>query len=102
MLAAYLFASKGDRRRIEPWILELRPEQSADGDQAYWIGGIRALLGEKEASLTWLRRAAALGNHNYPWFARDKNYDRLRGDADYERIMAGIRREWERYVQLFG
>jgi non-specific serine/threonine protein kinase len=102
MLAAYLFAAKGDPGRIEPWILAFRPDQTADGDQAYWIGGIHALLGENEASLAWLRRAAALGNHNYPWFARDKNYDRLRGDAEYQRVMAGIRREWERYVQLFG
>ena len=31
-----------------------------------------------------------LGNHNYPWFAPDKNYDRLRGDADYERILTYV------------
>ncbi len=42
-----------------------------------------------------------LGNHNYPWFARDKNYDRLRGDADYERILTQVHAEWDRYRRLF-
>ena len=61
-----------------------------------------ALLGEKEAALPWLRRAVELGNHNYPWFSRDRNFESLRGDPDYETILAGVQREWERYRQLFG
>ena len=101
-LAAYICAAQGERQRIDPWILALNPAHSMDGDQAYWIGGIFALLGEKEQSLAWLRRAVALGNHNYPWFRRDTNYDGLRGDPDYEQIVATVRRDWERYVQLFG
>jgi serine/threonine protein kinase len=43
-----------------------------DGDYAYWTGGIHALLGEKEDALAWLRRAVKVGNHNYPWFQKDK------------------------------
>jgi tetratricopeptide (TPR) repeat protein len=102
ILAAYPPASRGERHRIDRAVLEQRPTDVFDGDQAYWIGGIFALLGEKETACTWLHRAVDLGNHNYTFFRRDRNYGRLRGDQEYEGILAGVRREWERYRQLFG
>ena len=57
-----------------------------------------ALLGEKEQALAWLRQAVELGNHNYPWFERDRNYDKLRGDPDYEHILTEVRQHWEHYI----
>jgi non-specific serine/threonine protein kinase len=101
VLAAYVFASKGERHRIDPMVLALEPPQVSDGDQAYWIGGVHALLGERESALAWFQQAVDLGNHNYPWFSRDRNYDALRGDGGYEEILAIARREWDRYRQLF-
>ena len=79
-----------------------KPELVADGDRAYWIGSIYALLGDKVQALAWLRRAIDLGNHNYPWFVRDKNWDKLRGDRDYERMLAESRNHADRYRQEFG
>ncbi len=101
VLAAYLYASRGERQRIDPMIFTLRTDESFDGDQAYWLGGVFALLGDKERALAWLRRAVELGNHNYPWFSRDRNYDRLRGEPEYEDIIAAVRRKWEHYRDLF-
>jgi non-specific serine/threonine protein kinase len=101
VFAAYVYAAQGARDRIDPWILALEPAASFDGDQAYWIGGVFALLGEKKASLAWLDRAVALGNHNYPWFRRDRNYDRLRDDPEYANILDTVRRHWEGYRRLF-
>jgi hypothetical protein len=47
-----------------------------------------------------------VGNHNYPWFQKgknkDKNYDSLRGNPEYQRIMAEVRQHWEQYKQMFG
>ena len=43
-----------------------------------------------------------VGNHNYPWFQKDKNYDKVRGDPEYRRIMEEVRRHWEEYKQMFG
>jgi serine/threonine-protein kinase len=100
--SAFLFASRGERNKVDPKLLKLRPEEVIDGDLAYWSGGVYALLGEKAQALTWLRRAVELGNHNYPWFQRDKNYDKLRADPEYQRIMADVRRRWEHYRELFG
>ena len=100
--SAFLYASRGERNKIDPQLLKLRPEVVTDSDVAYGEGGVYALLGEKGQALTWLRRAVQLGNHNYPWFQRDKNYDRLRGDPEYQGILAEVRRRWEHCQELFG
>jgi TolB-like protein/Flp pilus assembly protein TadD/predicted Ser/Thr protein kinase len=101
ILAAYLYASRGERQRIDPAVFAPGPEESFDGDQTYWLAGVFALLGEQDRALAWLRRAVELGNHNYPWFSRDRNFDQLRGHPEYEEILGMVRREWERYRRLF-
>jgi len=102
VLAGFLYASRGQRDKIDPAVLQNRPEQSFDGDQAYWMGGIYSMLGERETALAWLRRAVELGNQNYPWFQRDKNWDKLRNDPDYKKIMDDVRTRWEGYKQDIG
>jgi TolB-like protein/tetratricopeptide (TPR) repeat protein/predicted Ser/Thr protein kinase len=102
LIAAFVYAARGERDRIDPGIFQRRPEEVVDGDDAYWIGGVYALLGERERALTWLRRTVALGNHDYPWFQRDKNWEKLRGDPEYQRIMEQVRGHWEEYKRTFG
>ena len=51
--------------------------------------------------MLWLGRTIALGNHNYPWFQRDKNFDSLRADPDYQRLMNEIKSHWEEYQRAF-
>jgi serine/threonine protein kinase/tetratricopeptide (TPR) repeat protein len=101
MMSAFFYASRGQREKIDPKIFQYHPEQIADGDAAYWLGGIYALLGDRQRSLIWLKRTIVLGNTNYPWFERDKNYDSLRSDAEYQQIMAGVRQRWEQYQKEF-
>jgi eukaryotic-like serine/threonine-protein kinase len=102
LMSAFLYAARGQRDQIDPNILREKPENVADGDRAYWIGSIYALLGENAQALAWLRRAIDLGNHNYPWFVRDKNWDKLRGDREYQRMLAEVRTYAEKYRQEFG
>ena len=102
MMAAFLYASRGQRDKIDPKISRARPTDVIDGDYAYWTGAVHALLGEREQALAWLRRAVEVGNHNYPWFQKDRNYDSLRGDPEYQRIMEEVRHHWEQYKQTFG
>ena len=59
------------------------------------------MLGDKTMALAFLRRAVALGNHNYPWFQRDKNWDKLRGDPDFENLMREVEGHWKGYVLEF-
>jgi hypothetical protein len=100
-LAAFLYASRGQREKIDARLLQYRPEQIIDGDGAYWQGGIHALLGDRQGALAWFKRTVALGDTNYPWFERDKNYDTLRADPEYQTIMAGVRQRWEAYKKEF-
>jgi len=102
LMSAFLYASRGQRDKIDPNLFLEKPANVADGDRAYWIGSVYALLGDKPQALAWLRRAIDLGNHNYPWFARDKNFDKVRGDRDYERMLAETRNYADRYRQKFG
>jgi eukaryotic-like serine/threonine-protein kinase len=97
ILAAFLYASRGQRDKIDPIVFQRKPEQYVDGDGAYWIGGVYAMLEDKKQALAWLRRAVALGNHNYPWFQRDKNYNNLRNDPEYQKIMEEVRDRLEQY-----
>jgi len=101
IMAAFLYASRKQREKIDPRILQISPAAVVDGDQAYWTGGIYALLGDKQHALEWLKRTVALGDVNYPWFERDKNYDSLRADPEYQAIMADVRKRWEAYRNEF-
>ena len=101
LLAAFLYTSRGQRDKINPLVFSGPAEKQVDGDGAYWIGGIHCLLGDHPQALTYLRRAVELGNHNYPWFQRDKNWDKLRSDPEYQRIMAQVRLKWEDYRRRF-
>ena len=97
VMAGFLYASLKQRDKIDPLIFQRKPEQSFDGDEAYWIAGVYALLGERQAALTWLKRTVDLGNVNYPWFTRDKNFDGMRNDPSYQSIMQDVRKRFETY-----
>jgi serine/threonine protein kinase/Flp pilus assembly protein TadD len=101
MLAAFLYASRRQREKIDPRLLKYRPEDLVDGDAAYWLGGIYALLGDRQHALDFLRRTVAVGDVNYPWFERDKNYDSLRSDSEYQTLVGGVRQRWEKYKKEF-
>jgi TolB-like protein/Tfp pilus assembly protein PilF len=102
VFSAMVHASRGERNRIDPRFFTLKPEEVVDGDLAEWIGAVYALLGEKQTALTWLRRTVQVGNHNFPWFQRDKNWDNLRGDPEFQRIMSEVEGYWKHYNELFG
>jgi len=101
VISAIVHASRGERERIDPRIFQYKTAEVVDGDLAEWIGAVYALLGEKEPALAWLRRAVQVGNHNYPWFQRDKNWDKLRGDPEFQRIMAEVEGYWKHYKEVF-
>ena len=95
-------ASRGERGKIDPRVLALKPEEIVDGDLAEWIGAMYAQLGDNEKALACLRQAVRRGNHNYPWFQRDKSWDRLRGHPEFQRILSQVEGYWKHYTALFG
>ena len=99
---AMVHASRGERDQINPRLFRYKPEEVVDGDLAEWIGAVYALLGEKEPAVAWLRQAVKRGDHNYPWFQRDKNWDKLRSDPEFQRIMSEVEGYWKNYTEQFG
>jgi eukaryotic-like serine/threonine-protein kinase len=69
---------------------EVRQTADTDHDVAYWLASAYAMEGERDEALRWLRRAIELGNENRPWFERDKNWDTLRNDPEYQQIIGSI------------
>jgi tetratricopeptide (TPR) repeat protein len=102
VIAAIVQASRGERGKIDPRVLALKPEEIVDGDLAEWIGAMYAQLGDNEKALACLRQAVRRGNHNYPWFQRDKSWDRLRGHPEFQRILSEVEAYWKHYTDLFG
>ena len=70
---------------------EVKQTADTDHDVAYWLASAYAMEGERDEALKWLRRAIALGNENKPWFERDKNWDSLRADPEYQKIISSIK-----------
>src|SRR5438552_13692896 len=69
---------------------EVKKTADTDHDVAYWLASAYALEGERAESLQWLRRAIELGNENKPWFQRDKNWDSLRDDPEFQKIVGAL------------
>lgn len=99
--AAVVHAARGKRQAIDPAILKLRMQEVINPELAYWISGLYALLGEEATALRWLRHSLDLGNENYPWLERDKNFDGLRTNPEFGRVAKQMREKWERNLKLF-
>jgi serine/threonine-protein kinase len=70
---------------------EVRETANTDHDVAYWLASAYAMEGERDEALIWLRRAIELGNENKRWFLRDKNWESLRNDPEYQEIIESIK-----------
>jgi TolB-like protein/tetratricopeptide (TPR) repeat protein len=60
------------------------------------IGAALAWLGKREEAVRWLTRAANEGYPSYPKFSTDPSLAPLKGQADFEALIARLRKEWER------
>jgi serine/threonine-protein kinase len=69
---------------------EVKATANTDHDVSYWLASAYAMEGERNEALKWLRRAIELGNENRTWFERDKNWESLRDDPEYRRIIQSI------------
>ena len=70
---------------------EVKKTADTDHDVAYWLASAYAMEGERDEALKWLRRAIELGNQNRAWFEKDKNWDSLRDDPEYQQIIQSLK-----------
>jgi eukaryotic-like serine/threonine-protein kinase len=94
---AMCYAMKGDRDRAASLIEEdSMAAAEADSEMAYRLATYFAVDGDESEALHWLRRAIYLGNENYPWFAKNPAWSRLRGHGDFERILEDLKKTYRR------
>jgi hypothetical protein len=65
---------------------------AADHDISYWLACVYALENERDLAFEWLERAITLGNENKLWFESDKNWEHLRDDPRFSKLMQKIER----------
>ncbi len=86
---ALCYAQAGERERGAQLLTpETLAAAEADDEMAYRLATYFAAVGEEGEALRWLRRAIYMGNENYPWFSRNPAWSALRGNSDFERILA--------------
>ncbi len=94
---AMCYLQIGDRERAASLIEEgsLAAAQ-VDSEMAYRLATYFAVEGDESEALHWLRRAIYLGNENYPWFAKNPAWNRLRTHNDFERILEDLKKSFRR------
>jgi eukaryotic-like serine/threonine-protein kinase len=94
---AMCYVQMGSRERGAALIEEgSMAAAEADSEMAYRLATYFAVDGDESEALHWLRRAIYLGNENYPWFAKNPAWNRLRGHSDFERILEDLKRSYRR------
>ncbi|HXG66890.1 MAG TPA: protein kinase [Blastocatellia bacterium] len=100
LFLAYCYLAQGERERAFGLVDERVIETAtADHDVAYWLATLYAMDNRADEAIEWLRRAIAMGNENYPWFAANPNWESLREDPRFKAIMEALRAKWEKLVE---
>ena len=71
---AFALAADGGaeaQARVRELLASAEPGAAADGTFTYWIAKVHALLGDLDAALDWIRKAANLGYWDAPWMRKD-------------------------------
>jgi serine/threonine-protein kinase len=94
---AMCYVQVGNRDRAASLIVEESiAAAEADSEMAYRLATYFAVDGDESEALHWLRRAIYLGNENYPWFSKNPAWNRLKGHADFERILEELKKSFRR------
>src|SRR5271156_2618102 len=94
---ALCYVQLGERGKAAEFVTEeTLSAAEADSEMAYRLATYFALEGDESEALHWLRRAIYLGNENYPWFSKNPAWRKLKGHADFERILEDLKKSWRR------
>ncbi len=65
----------------------------------YGAARVYALGGDAEQAARWLQETIRWGFPCYPLFAEDHMLDPVRKSPEFQRVLADLRGQWERYRQ---
>ena len=94
---ASIEAAEGLHGEARARIAEILRGADPDHHVAYSLGAAFAQLGDEDASLTWLERAADTGLPCQPWFERDLLLDPVRETSRFRRLMARLETDEARH-----
>jgi predicted Zn-dependent protease len=94
-LLASFEAAVGMRREARERIGAVLRGSNLDHHVAYSLGAAFAQLGELDASVVWLERAATTGLPCRPWFDRDPLLDPVRKHAGFAQLMNRLKIEFD-------
>ena len=86
-MAMFLSAQGRHEEAIAQLTDDVRRNGEVDPDVSYLIGSVYALEDRPTEALEWLARAIALGNENLPCFQADPNWNSLREDPRFIRLV---------------
>jgi DNA-binding winged helix-turn-helix (wHTH) protein/TolB-like protein len=84
-------AAIGMHNEARARIVDIMRGSELDHHVAYSVGAALAQLGDVNASLRWLKRAADTGFPCYPWFERDSLLDPLRKHPQFVELLGRLR-----------
>jgi tetratricopeptide (TPR) repeat protein len=87
---ASIEAAIGMHNEARARLLGVMPGSELDHHVAYSVGAALAQLGDVNASLQWLTRAADTGFPCYPWFQRDSLLDPLRKHPQFVELLRDL------------
>lgn len=88
---ASIEAATGARREARARLAVVERGSYMDHHVAYSLGAAYAQLGDADASIKWLERAADTGFPCYPWFERDMLLEPVRGDVRFRALIDRLR-----------
>ena len=68
---------------------------------AHDLAAVYALEGNAHKAVEWLQKAADTGLPNYPMFARDPNFERIRQEEVFVQFMTNLKKRWDVYEREF-
>jgi tetratricopeptide (TPR) repeat protein len=102
---ALLWAKRGENRKAEQAAQRcLRDKRILTYTHHAWHYAAAAytVLGKPDQAVALLRKASASGLPNYPVFRDDQHLQPLYNRPQFLRLMADLKRTWERYKRDFG
>lgn len=102
---ALLWAKRGERRKAEQAIQRaLRGGKSLSHSHhtLHNAAAAYATIGKPAQAISLLRKASTIGLPNYPVFRDDPHFASLRNHRPYLRLLADLKREYEKYQREFG
>jgi serine/threonine-protein kinase len=97
LFLAYCYFARGENERAlalaDARVIEIA---RADQDIAYRLATVYALANKVDEAIEWLERSISMGNENYPWVAGNPNWEGLRDEPRFKKILEDLKARWEK------